>query len=292
MSFYQKVRKQVIRLGRTFKEAFLNWMDDSPFRWSAIVAYYAILSLPALMILILNTVGFFWKRSNIEEEVISEISGIMGDDTAKSIETMIDQVSYSQDNTLLTILGIATLIYGATGVFYHVQISFDKIWEVEESGNVVREVLIHRAKSFAFILIIGFLLLISFILTTLITTLSEYIQRFLGDFWYSLMYYFDLLFSFFMITLLFAAMFKFLPSRRIPWRSVWAGGICTAFLFLIGKFLLGLYFGKAEPGSTYGAAGSIVVIMLWVSYSSLIIFYGAHFTRVTNIKGNENREDS
>lgn len=248
---------------------------------SAVVAYYSVLSLPALMIIIINVVGIIWGRELVQGEILREISYAMGPDTGEAIKTMISESRQEDKNFISSIIGIATLLYGATGVFNQFQISFNKIWEVtsEDSFNFLKLVL-NRIKSFGFILIVGFLLLVSFILTSGISVLKDYIRSRLPDEVIYITYITDVILSIGIISVLFAIMFRFMPDKEIGWKEVWPGAIFTAFLFVIGKFLLGLYFGEAEPGSTYGAAGSVVLVLLWVFYSSLIVFFGAHFTKV------------
>ncbi|WP_026752812.1 YihY/virulence factor BrkB family protein [Sediminibacter sp. Hel_I_10] len=257
------------------------WFNDEPFRLSAIVAYYAILSLPALIIIILNVVGSIWGRDIVQGELLGEISSALGPETADSIRMMIVDQGSKSTSVFATIVGIGTLIYGATGVFFQLQSTFDQIWKAEEKySNGIVATLMSRLKSFGFILILGFLLLVSFILTSLLSTFSRRLKDLLPEYLFQFIYIFDIVLSLGFIYVLFAAMFKFLPSKSIRWRAVRIGAAITAILFMIGKYLLAIYFSEMQPGSTYGAAGSIILIMLWVSYSSLILFYGAHFTKV------------
>jgi membrane protein len=180
-----------------------------------------------------------------------------------------------------TALGIAVLIYGATGVFYQLQMTLNQFWQVKSNPKSGwKRLIIDRAQSFAFILVIGFLLLISMVLSTGINVLDEFLEKALFGFTFYIVYFLNMLISLAVITGLFALMFKFLPDARIRWKTVWTGAFLTAVLFTIGKFALGIYFGASNPASAYGAAGSIILILLWVSYSSLILFFGAKFTYV------------
>ena len=257
-----------------------SWFNGEPFQRSAIVAYYAVLSLPALVIIILKVVGSFWGEDIVQGELLSEISKAIGPDAADAIRTMIENRSDEQTSVFATVIGIGTLLYGSTGVFFQLQSALDTIWEQEPSyQNNVVATLMSRVKSFGFILILGFLLLTSFILTSLLSTFSKQLNRFLPDNLFDYLFVVDFIVSVGFIYLLFATMFKYLPSARITWKSVRTGAALTTVMFLIGKYLLALYFNTMEPGSTYGAAGSIILIMLWVSYSSLILLYGAHFTK-------------
>ena len=263
------------------KETFKAWSDDDPFRLSAVVAYYAILSLPALLIIIINTVGAVWGQDIVQGKLTAEISSALGQDAAESIKSIIANTQGGNKSTISTIIGIGTLIFGATGIFYQLQISLNQIWniKVKPKSNILK-LIIDRARSFGFVLVIGFLLLVSFVLTTAISVLNEYLSRLWADGIVYLAYVVDILLSVGIISVLFALMFKYLPDAKIRWKTVWIGAIITSALFVLGKFLLSLYFGESDPGSTYGAAGSIVLILLWVSYSCLILFFGAEFTFV------------
>lgn len=263
------------------KETYTSWMADDPFRLSAIVAYYTVLALPALLVIIINVVGSIWGIDIVQGNLTNEISSALGSDAAKAIENIIGETQNSNKNLTSTIIGVGTLLFGATGVFYQLKISLNEIWKIKPNPKAkIWKIVTDRAISFAFILVIGFLLLVSFIVTTAISALNNYIREVLPEVLLYLAYILDFSLSVGIISILFALMFKYLPDAKIKWKTVWIGAILTALLFVIGKLLLGIYFGQADPGSTYGAAGSIVLILLWVSYSSLILFFGAEFTYV------------
>lgn len=261
------------------------WMDKEPFKISAVIAYYAILSLPGLLILILELVGGIWGHEIVRGELFAEISSAMGPETAQSIQEMIADRGSEKTSIIATILGVGVLIYGATGVFYQLQNALNDIWNAKPKySNEVLSTLFMRLKGFGFILIFGFLLLISFVLTSFLSAFSKQLSRILPDGMLELGFVLDIVLSLTFIYLLFGAMFKYLPSVHVRWKAVKVGAALTAMLFLIGKYALALYFGKAEPGSTYGAAGSIILVMLWVSYSSLIVTFGAQFTKIYSDK--------
>jgi membrane protein len=268
------------------KTTYFNWMDSNPFQLSAIVAYYAILSLPALLVLILNLVGNIWGREIVEGQLIDEISGALGQQSAEFIKEIMEDRGDESVSLFTTIVGFGTLLYGATGVFYQLQEAFDMIWKVENKPNVngFLKTVFDRLKSLGFILIIGFLLLISFVLTSLISAFSKQLEKILPNELFDYVFVFDFIVSVFFIYVLFGAMFQYLPSRKIKWNAVKIGAALTAIFFVIGKFLLAWYFKEMNPGSTYGAAGSVILIMLWVSYSSLILFFGANFTKTYSDK--------
>jgi len=261
------------------KKTYTSWMAHEPFRSSAVVAYYAVLSLPALLVIIINVVGAVWGKEIVEGKLTEEIAMALGSDAAESIKGMIAETQGTEKSSLSTIIGIGVLLFASTGVFYHLKISLNTIWRVAADPNVkIKKMAIDRALSFAFILAIGFLLLISFIVTAAISVLSDFIRDALPNVLLYVAYSLDFLLSIAIISVLFGLMFKYLPDAKIKWKSVKIGALLTAVLFVIGKSALGYYFGQVEPGSTYGAAGTLVLILLWVSYSCLILFFGAEFT--------------
>ncbi|OBX27152.1 membrane protein [Gelidibacter algens] len=264
-----------------FTKTFKAWNDDDPWRLSAVVAYYAVLSLPGLIVILINVVGSIWGPEIVQGHLTNEISSVLGQDAANTIKVMITETMDTEKNIISTLIGIASIVFGATGVFYQLQISLNKIWKIDDSGKFnFKKLLTDRARSFAFILVIGFLLLISFIVTAILGVLNSYIRELFPNIVLYVAYLLDLVLSLGVVSTLFALMFKYMPDTNISWKTVWVGALITAILFTLGKYLLGLYFGTANPGSTYGAAGSIVLVLLWVSYSCLIFFFGAEFTRV------------
>lgn len=264
---------------------YRRWNEQDPFRMSAVVAYYAVISMPGLLIILINTVGAIWGVDIVTGKLTGQISAALGADTAEYLRQIIINTHYSGKSTISTVLGIATLFFGATGVFYHLKISINTIWELKLTNELTWPLLIRdRLISFSFVLVLGFLLLISFVVTTALSVLSDFILQSFPSIILFIAYLIDFSISFGSITVLFALIFKYLPDARIRWTSVWLGAILTALLFVIGKFLMGIYFGLTDPGSTYGAAGSIVLILIWVSYSCLIFFFGAEFTKVISIK--------
>jgi membrane protein len=255
------------------------WNRDDPWRLSAIVAYYAILSLPGLLVVIISLLGYFWGPEIIEGKIYNEIKDTMGSSAADSLQSIFESSRSGEASWFSKILGLAALIFGATGVFYHLQISINNIWDIKsDPKNSILRYLIDRTRSFGFVLVVGFLLLITFVVSALLSGLQGYLSQWIPE----LTYYFfkaaNIVIQLGFTTILFALIFKYLPDVHIGWRSVWVGALITSFLFAIGKEILAYYFGQASPGSTYGAAGSIIIILLWVSYSCLILFFGTEFT--------------
>lgn len=265
----------------TFKKTFKAFGDIDPFNKSVVIAYYTILSLPGLLVIIINIAGYFFGQEAVTGEVTRQIGGAIGGDTASDIENMIALASVSEKTTLASILGVATLVFGATGVFYNLQLIFNAIWEVKPKpkGKFLK-LIKDRVFSFGLILVIGFLLLVSLVLSAALAAVSNWVASHISEELNVLFKVLDIIISLGVVTVLFAGLFKFLPDAKVKWKSVWIGAIVTSLLFVVAKFLLGLYFGKSDPASTYGAAGSVVLIMLWVSYAGLILLFGGVFTRV------------
>jgi membrane protein len=264
------------------KETYQEWMDEEPFDQSAIVAYYSIFSLPALLMIIVSIAGAVFGQEAVQGKITDEITKVMGPESAKEIENMISQAYKSDAGTIGTIVGILTLIFGATGVFVALQKSLNRTWEVKpdphKSGFM--KLIMDRILSFGIVIVIAFLMLISLVITTTLSLLTGYIQHILPDFLIVIFHIFNFLLSMGVVTMVFAMIYRFLPDAKIKWRSVWVGSIVTATLFIIGKYALTFYFLKADPASAYGAAGTVILILLWVSYSCMIMFFGAEFTQV------------
>lgn len=263
------------------KKAFTKWWVKDPFRESAIIAYYAIFALPGLLVVILTTAGYFFGRDAVDNHVFAQFSSTMGADTALQVQNIILQASEAKNSVLATIIGIIIMIVGATTVFAQFQKSLNTIWEVkaDESKYGIWSYIRIRLFSFGLIVTIAFLLIVSLVISALLSAFGNWLSGNFSETFFVVLQLVNIVFSFIILTVLFALMFKFLPDAKIKWKNVWIGSIVTAFLFEIGKFGLGLYFGKLNPGDGYGAAGSIILIMLWVSYSSMIVFFGAEFTR-------------
>ena len=263
------------------KEAAINWTKDDPLRLSAVVAYFALMSLPGLLLIVFSILNFFWKNEMVEGEIYGQIESALGASAADTIESIFTKASENKTSWLSAIIGIGALVIGATGVFFHLQISINRIWNLKsDPKNGFVKYLIDRTKSFGFVLIIGFLLLISFVVSALLKLLGGYLAIWLPDVAYHFLLIGEILVSLGVVSVLFALIFKYLPDVIIGWRSVWVGALITAVLFTLGKELLSFYFGFSSPDNVYGAAGSVIIILLWVTYSCLILFFGAEFTWV------------
>jgi membrane protein len=273
--------KKVREFWQLLRETYNEWIEREPFNNSIIIAYYTIFSLPGLLVIIINLAGYFFGYEAVEHKLATQIQGLVGGDAAKDVQDIVAKASASKDSTIATILGVATMLFGATGVFYQVQQILNKIWEVKpKPKQMLLKLVRDRIFSFGLILVIGFLLLVSLVLSAGLSAVSDWVAAHLSESLNVVFKVADILLSTGVIMLLFAAIYKFLPDAKIRWREVWIGALVTAILFSIAKFALGLYFGKSDPASTYGAAGSVILIMLWVSYSGIILLFGAEFTQV------------
>jgi membrane protein len=259
----------------------VEWNKDDVWQLSASVAYYAILALPGLLVIIINVVGAVWDTEIATGRLTTQLASLIGYDAAGDLTKMMQAARADEDSWIANLIGIGTLIFGATGVFYQLQLAINKIWKLKVNPKTPWwKILTDRAKSFGFILVIGFLSLISFILSAGISYFQDWIDDNFSNYLGSIALGINFLLSLSIISVLFALMFRFLPDARVQWKTVWPGAIITGIFFELGKFILGIYFGNYSPASAYGAAGLIVLILLWVSYSCLILFFGAEFIKV------------
>lgn len=256
------------------------WIKADPFRQSSTVAYYAVFSIPPLLIIIIALTSLAFGREIVEGHIYTQIKASLGNEAADQIRDMLAKSSIRKNSVAATVIGIVTLILGSTGVFGELQTSLNQIWEVKVTAKKKWiKTLRDRLFSFGLILSIGFLLLVSLLLTAFLEAFGNWIKNYFPDFILVVFKVLDFLLSFGVISILFALIFKILPDVKVRWRDVWMGAGVTTLLFIIGKMALSIYFAKAHPDSAYGAAGSVVLIMLWVSYSCMILFFGAEFTK-------------
>lgn len=267
--------------GALFKDSLISWYNRDPWRNSTVISYYTIFSLPGLGVIVINLAGYFYGTEAITNQISTQIEGIIDPATARAIEKIIARAYTSEGITLSSVISILTLFFGATGVFYQIQQTLNIMWEVEpRPERYLLKYLQDRLFSFGMILAIGFVLLVSLILSSLINAFSEWITTSLFGIVELALKLLDISLSLAVTTLLFAAIFKFLPDVEIRWKDVWVGALVTSLLFVAAKYALSLYFAYSSPGSIYGAAGSIILVMLWTTYSGLILLYGAEFTQV------------
>lgn len=266
-------------LGQLLKNTSVAWFDKDPFRESAVIAYYAVFGIPGLLMLIVTATGYFFGKDTVSEKLNLQVEHTMGLEAAKQFRDIIEHTGQGHTSIWTAVTGIIILLAGATGVFVELQKIFNRIWEVKVvPGKGILTYLKARVFSFGLIAAIAFLLLISLVISAALAAVNEWILTDSSAFMVRILNVFSFLFSLVVITTLFAVMFKMLPDAKVRWKFVWPGALLTGLLFTGGKTLLALYFAKLHPASVYGAAGSLILFLLWVSYSSLIVFFGAEFT--------------
>jgi membrane protein len=267
--------------GFLFKETYKNWQSNRPFRVSAVISYYTIFALPGLLIVVINLAGSFFGEEALKHEIFSKTHDFIGDEAANSIEKIVINALSQKGFTISNLIGIATMLFGATGVFYQMQQSLNDVYKVVYEGTPgLLQNLKNRLFSFGMILVIGFLLMVSLVISGLMAALHDVLLKFVPESLLVLFQFSDLFVSLLIITFLFAMMFKFLPDVKVKFRDLWKGSFISAFLFVVAKLLLAYYFQVSDPASTYGAAGGVVLLMIWVTYSAMIFLFGAELTRL------------
>jgi membrane protein len=275
-------------VGGILKESFKGFSEYKVPKLSASLAYYTVFSLGPLLIVIIFLCSIFLGRESVEGTIYTQIQGFVGDDAAKQIQDIIKNASITGKGTVAATIGIITLLIGATTVFGEIQDSINDIWGLKPKPKQGWLKLIkNRLLSFGIIGSLGFLLLVSLAITALVEGLSNRLKDVFPDVTVVVFYIINLILTLGVTTLLFATIFKVLPDAKIRWRDVWAGAITTSVLFMLGKFAISFYISKSEVGSTYGAAGSLVVLLVWIYYSSIILYFGAVFTKSYAVKYGE-----
>jgi membrane protein len=265
------------------RKSFSDFIDNKVFKLSAALAYYTIFSLPAMLIIIIAVSDIFYRREAIEGSLYGQISSFIGHDAAVQVQETIRAAAFSKDSYWVTIFGIVTLVIGATSVFSEIQDSINHIWKLKAKPRKrwgILKMLFNRLLSFSIVVSLGFLLLVSLIVNSLMDILINHLTNTFPQVTVYLAYSFNLLFTFLITSFLFAIIFKVLPDARIKWKHIRIGAFTTAILFMIGKFLIGFYLGQSRLSTSYGAAGSVILILVWVYYSAMILYFGAVFTHV------------
>jgi membrane protein len=262
------------------KDTLFEYMEHNAFQLAAALAYYALFSLAPLLLIAISIVGLVFGPEAARAGVMEEVRGLLGDAGARGVDQMLEGVSDANANAAAGLVGVALLLFGASGVFGQLKSALNTIWEATpQAGGVVLGFVKDRLLSFAMVLAIGFLLLVSLLVSAALSAISAYMTGLLPGsegMWQGL----NLIVSAAVITLLFALIYKFIPDTEIHWRDVWIGALISALLFSVGKSLIGLYLGRGAVASAYGAAGSLVVVLVWIYYSSLLVLLGAEFSHV------------
>jgi membrane protein len=264
-------------VGETIRE----WSQDKASRLAAALAYYTVFSIPPLMVVAIGIASLFMDRATVEQQVVNQAASLMGQQGGEAIQTILQSAEEPGDGELLpTLLGVALLLFGASGVFTQLQDAMNTIFGVKPSPKRgIMGLVKDRFLSFTMVLTIGFILLVSLVLSTMLTALGDFVGGLVSDA-EVLLWIMNFVISFGVIMLLFALIFKTIPDVEMAWRDVLIGAALTALLFKIGEYALGFYFERSDPTSAFGAAGSVILILLWVYYSAQIIFLGAEFTEV------------
>ncbi len=265
------------------KEAFNQWWnEDRPFELAAALAYYTLFSLAPLLVIAVSVAGFFFGREAAQDQLVQTLSGFVGRDAGLVIQTMIDNAAKQRtsDSIAVMVVGVALLLFGAGGVVGQLQSSLNMIWGIEpKPGRGVLDFVKERFISYAMVLGVGFLLLVSLVVSAALSAFDRFLQGTMSSS-SDLLQVIHFIVSLGLIAFIFAAIYRFMPDGRIAWKDVAVGGILTALLFNVGKFFISLYLGQSSVTSVYGAAGSLVTLLLWIYYSSLIFFFGAELTQV------------
>lgn len=268
------------RLWLVVKAAFAGWWTDNVPRMGAALAYYTLFALAPVLIVVIAVGGIAFGPEAVRGQIVSEIQGLIGREGAQTIQGMLEAASRTSPRIAVTIIGIVTFFLGATGAFLELQGALDTIWRVtpKSRGSILRDLLMQRLVSFGLVLGFAFILMTALVVSAALAALSGYVgNAFPGAaaFWKVA----DLVLSLAVISLLFGLIYKVMPDVKLAWKDVWVGALVTAGLFTLGKTLIGLYLGASAMISTYGAAGSVVIILVWVYYSSQLLLLGAEFTR-------------
>ncbi len=271
-------------LFKLVKLTYQDWSKDNASRLAAALAYYTVFSLAPLLVLVILITGLLWQQDVVRSHIMTQIQGLVGPQGAGFISTVISHQGTRGQGIISTVAGIIALVLGALGVFQELQSSLDTIWNVEPKPTKglmqsIRRIVVDRLLSFTMILGIGFLLLVSLVISTGITAVQGMIRNVLPVSPLAIEAV-NLIISIGIITVLFALIFKLLPDAKIAWRDVWLGAFATAVLFAIGKTVIGIYLGNSNVASSYGAAGSLIIVLLWIYYSAQILFFGAELTQV------------
>ncbi|SUX48711.1 YihY/virulence factor BrkB family protein [Chryseobacterium indoltheticum] len=273
--------KKVKNFWDILKGTYKDWSARDLGTEAASLAYSAIFSIPGLLIIIIWITGIFFGEEAVQGEITKLIGSMMGKDVGKSLEEMVIGGMIDKKNVIMKIVGIVTLVFGATSLFFQFQKSLNKLWDVVAVPKKAWEkYLLDRANSLGMIVVIAFLLLITLLLSSFIGLANDWVIRRFGLETLVIVNIINIVVGFIVTFFLFAAMFKILPDVQIQWKSVWIGAIVTAVLFTLGKYVLTFYFNTFNPSSSFGTAGTIILLLLWINYSCQLIFFGAEFTKV------------
>ncbi len=264
-----------------FKTTCAEWWNDNTFRFAASLAFYTIFSLAPVLLIAVGVASLFLARETATQKITAEVQKMIGDNGAQAIKQVLDASSGFGKSISAIATGVVTFLLGASAVFAELQTALNRIWDVESDpkSGIILKVVFDRLRSFALALGVGFLLLVSLVLSAALTAVHDYLNNWIPGvpaLWQGV----NIVVSFLAVGLLFAMIYKYLPDAKITWKNVWIGAAVTAALFTTGKYAISLYIGQTAMGSAFGAAGSFAVLLIWIYYSALICFFGAEFTQV------------
>lgn len=269
------------RVWATVKQAAKEFVANDPMSQAATIAYYTIFSLPAVMIITVMVAAYFYDEAVVREALITQAGGLIGYGTADDLQGMLENARVTETRFFAKFIGLVALAVSASAVFASLQTALNRVWQVKaEPGRAIWRYLSTRLVSLALVASFGFLMLVSLVLDTALVAFGERLGRWLSGFATLLIAALNIAISFGIITLIFAMIFRVLPDARIRWKDVWPGAFITTLLFSLGKYLISTYIGLANVGDAYGAAGAVIVILVWVYYSTVIMLFGAHYTHV------------
>ncbi|WP_338868703.1 YihY/virulence factor BrkB family protein [Spirosoma sp. SC4-14] len=262
------------------KDSFNGFQNDRCLKLSAALAYYTVFSLAPLLVLVISLISIFLGQEAIQGQIFSQINGLVGNEAAQQIQDMIKNVQLSGKTNIALIIGIGTLLVGATTIFVEIQDSVNIIWRVKaKPKRGWLKVIKDRLISSSLIVSLGFLLLVSLIVNGIVLALSDFLARYIPSLGVVIISGFNFALSTGVVAVLFGVIFKVLPDAKIAWKDVRWGAFFTALLFMLGRYLIGLYIETTSTSSTYGAAGSLIVILIWIYYTAAILYFGAEFTQ-------------
>lgn len=273
------------KLWEVLKDSFTGFSNDKVTKLGASLAYYTVFSMGPLLVVIISLCGIFLGREAVQGQIYAQLDNFLGKDTALQLQYIIQKAAISGKSTLAAIIGIGTLLVGATSIFAEIQDSINGIWGIKAKPKKNwLKMIQNRFLSFSVIISLGFLLLVSLAVTTVLDGFSDRLQSIFPDVAQVLFYILNQAVTFIVISTLFGVIFKVLPDAKIKWKDVFVGAMLTAVLFMLGKLGISFYISQTEIGSTYGAAGSLAILLVWIYYSSLILYFGAEFTKAYAVK--------
>ncbi len=280
-----KIKETIKDVSQIFASSFSGFSDHKVTKLSGSLAYSTIFSMGPLLVVIISLCGVFLGRDAVENKIYHSLQDFLGSDTARQLQNVIGQAAVSGKSKIAMIVGFIALLVGATSIFSEIQDSINDIWGIKPKPKKGwLKMLQNRFLSFSVIVGLGFLLIVSLVITSLVEEFSHKLQAYFADTTVIIFYVINQVLTVVLVSVIFASIFKVLPDARIKWKDVFVGALVTTFLFMLGKFCISMYISKSNVGSTYGAMGSLVVLLLWVYYSSIILYFGAEFTKAYAVK--------